>query len=195
MTTPKRDLTTGGSLFLPSARRSSSTALRVGPTPQTFPRHIAWARAARMQWRPRCRKLFATAFLDRLSVKAIETLAKYHRSAATCRCRPRLHVHQLGGAVRRVADESTAFTDPFAVTGLGDPGGLPRHERVLAVTMPCWSARNQKFLFLGLLRALAAACSNISTSTLRPPVGQRRTTSSLSVIDSGPIMRRIVCMI
>ena len=70
-----------------------------------------------MQWRPRCRKLFTSAFLDRLSNEAIETLAHYHRSAADLPVQAELHVHQLGGAVRRVADESTAFTDPFAVTG------------------------------------------------------------------------------
>jgi hypothetical protein len=46
-----------------------------------------------------------------------------------------------------------------------------------------------------LLRALAAASSNASTSTSSRPPGQRRITSSWSAMDAVPIMRRTLCRI
>jgi hypothetical protein len=74
---------------------------------------------------------FKATNLARLDDALIDELCALHREAPGPQCE--LHVHQMGGAVGRVADGSTAFTErsmPFllnAVTGWRDPDEGPAH--------------------------------------------------------------------
>ncbi|HWX97465.1 MAG TPA: FAD-binding oxidoreductase [Solirubrobacteraceae bacterium] len=76
---------------------------------------------------------FKATNLARLDDELIERLARQHESAPGPQCE--IHVHQMGGAVARVGDEDTAFSErsmPFvlnAVTGWHEPGEAVAHTQ------------------------------------------------------------------
>jgi FAD/FMN-containing dehydrogenase len=77
----------------------------LGPMP-----YLALQQLVDPLWAPGAANYFTSAFLDELPDAAIQTFADaHHRSAgqpATCE----LHIHQLGGAMARVAPDATAFS-------------------------------------------------------------------------------------
>jgi len=74
---------------------------------------------------------FKATNLARLDDELIERLRRQHESAPGAQCE--IHVHQMGGAVARVGEGDTAFSDrsmPFvlnAVTGWQDPDAAAAH--------------------------------------------------------------------
>lgn len=76
---------------------------------------------------------FKATNLARLDDELIERLVALHESAPGPQCE--VHVHQMGGAVGRVAEADTAFSErtmPFvlnAVTGWHDPGEADAHTQ------------------------------------------------------------------
>jgi FAD/FMN-containing dehydrogenase len=76
---------------------------------------------------------FKATNLARLDDELIERLCALHQSAPGPQCE--MHVHQMGGAVGRVGDGDTAFSErsmPFvlnAVTGWQDPGAAAPHTQ------------------------------------------------------------------
>jgi len=82
-------------------------------------------------WEAGAANYFTSAFLDDVPDPAVDVLVEAHgRSAlppATCE----LHVHQLGGAMSRVSEDSTAFArrrSPFLLNCIArsqDPADLP----------------------------------------------------------------------
>lgn len=56
---------------------------------------------------PGARNFFKSGYLDSLSDEAIETLVRFHGPVISPSSE--IHVHHLGGAVARVADDATAF--------------------------------------------------------------------------------------
>jgi FAD/FMN-containing dehydrogenase len=69
-------------------------------------------------WERGAANYFTSAFVDRLPDEAIETFADFHRSSPDFPVQAELHIHQLGGAMGRVASESTAFanrTSPYII--------------------------------------------------------------------------------
>ncbi|MET0789579.1 MAG: FAD-binding oxidoreductase [Cellulomonas sp.] len=72
-------------------------------------------------WPAGASNYFTSAFLDDLPAAAVDLYADAHRRAAGPPALCELHVHQLGGAVGRVATEASAFaerTAPFVVNCL-----------------------------------------------------------------------------
>jgi FAD/FMN-containing dehydrogenase len=72
-------------------------------------------------WEAGAVNYFTSTFLDRLPDEAVENLVEYQRAAADPPVQAELHIHHLGGAVARVSEESTAFTDrtsPFIINCL-----------------------------------------------------------------------------
>src|SRR6266516_2925327 len=75
---------------------------------------------------------FKATNLARLDDELVDRLCEIHLAAPGPQCE--IHVHQMGGAVGRVADGATAFAErsmPFvlnAVTGWHDPGVAASHR-------------------------------------------------------------------
>jgi FAD/FMN-containing dehydrogenase len=76
---------------------------------------------------------FKATNLARLDDELIERLCRLHASAPGAQCE--MHVHQMGGAVARVGEDDTAFSErsmPFvlnAVTGWHDEGEAAAHTQ------------------------------------------------------------------
>src|SRR5207245_6990588 len=75
---------------------------------------------------------FKATNLARLDDELVDRLCEIHLAAPGPQCE--IHVHQMGGAVARIADGATAFAErsmPFvlnAVTGWHDAAAGPSHE-------------------------------------------------------------------
>ena len=84
-------------------------------------------------WQKGINAYFKATNLARLDDELIERLCRAHASAPGAQCE--IHVHQMGGAVARVGDGDTAFSErsmPFvlnAVTGWHDPGETAAHTQ------------------------------------------------------------------
>jgi FAD/FMN-containing dehydrogenase len=84
-------------------------------------------------WQKGIHAYFKASNLARLDDQLIGRLCSQHESAPGPQCE--IHVHQMGGAVARVADRDTAFSErsmPFvlnAVTGWHDAGETDAHTR------------------------------------------------------------------
>jgi FAD/FMN-containing dehydrogenase len=82
-------------------------------------------------WEAGAANYFTSAFLDALPDEAIASYAEHHRRSADLPIQEELHIHHLGGAMGRVAPDSTAFTDrtsPFVINCIArtpDVGQLP----------------------------------------------------------------------
>ena len=83
-------------------------------------------------WRKGIHAYFKATNLARLDDQLIDRLCKIHLEAPGPQCE--IHVHQMGGAVGRVAEGATAFAErsmPFvlnAVTGWHDPDATNTHR-------------------------------------------------------------------
>jgi FAD/FMN-containing dehydrogenase len=83
-------------------------------------------------WQKGIHAYFKATNLARLDDELIDRLAELHVGAPGPQCE--VHVHQMGGAVARVADDATSFSErsmPFvlnAVTGWHDPVMGPAHR-------------------------------------------------------------------
>ena len=83
-------------------------------------------------WEKGIHAYFKATNLARLDDELIDRLRKLHLAAPGPQCE--IHVHQMGGAVARVAEDATAFSDrsmPFvlnAVTGWRDEGAGAAHR-------------------------------------------------------------------
>jgi FAD/FMN-containing dehydrogenase len=81
-------------------------------------------------WEAGAGNYFTSVFLDGLPDQAVDTLVEAQGRSAPPPATSELHVHQLGGAVRRVHENSTAFShrqSPFLLNCLGrtqDPADL-----------------------------------------------------------------------
>jgi len=62
-------------------------------------------------WGPGSANYFTSAFIDRLPDDAISTFADFHQKSADLPAQAELHIHHLGGAMGRVPEDATAFTD------------------------------------------------------------------------------------
>jgi FAD/FMN-containing dehydrogenase len=84
-------------------------------------------------WPKGIQAYFKATNLARLDDELIDRLCKIHQSAPGPQCE--IHVHQMGGAVERVAQAATAFPErsmPFvlnAVTGWHDPEASAAHRQ------------------------------------------------------------------
>ena len=83
-------------------------------------------------WGKGINSYFKATNLSRLDDELIDRLTELHLTAPGPQCE--IHVHQMGGAIARVADDATAFAErsmPFvlnAVTGWHDPSVGPAHR-------------------------------------------------------------------
>jgi FAD/FMN-containing dehydrogenase len=77
----------------------------LGPIP-----YVALQQLVDPLWGPGAVNYFTSAFLDRLPEAAIETFADAHQRSAGLPATCELHIHQLGGAMARVAPDATAFS-------------------------------------------------------------------------------------
>ena len=83
-------------------------------------------------WPTGIRAYFKATNLGRLDDQLIDRLCEVHLAAPGPQCE--VHVHQMGGAVARIADEATAFSErsmPYvvnAVTGWQDPDVGDAHK-------------------------------------------------------------------
>ena len=89
-------------------------------------------------WPKGIQSYFKATNLARLDDELVERLCEVHVAAPGPQCE--IHVHQMGGAIARVADDATAFAErsmPFvlnAVTGWQDPAvGAAHHDWARAV--------------------------------------------------------------
>src|SRR5262249_21223030 len=84
-------------------------------------------------WAPAARNFFTSVYLRTLDAETIRVLVRAH--AQTGSSRSEIHVHQLGGAVARVAEDETACVGrgaPYLVTVLArwlDPSESDEHIR------------------------------------------------------------------
>jgi FAD/FMN-containing dehydrogenase len=84
-------------------------------------------------WQKGIHAYFKATNLARLDDELIERLCRQHESAPGPQCE--IHVHQMGGAVARVGDSDTAFSERSmqfvlnAVTGWHDPGEAAAHTQ------------------------------------------------------------------
>src|SRR5579871_3271015 len=77
----------------------------LGPIP-----YLALQQLVDPLWGPGAANYFTSAFLDQLPGAAIETFADAHRRSAGLPATCELHIHQLGGAMARMAPDATAFS-------------------------------------------------------------------------------------
>jgi FAD/FMN-containing dehydrogenase len=77
----------------------------LGPIP-----YVALQQLVDPLWGPGAANYFTSAFLDQLPDAAIETFADAHRRSAGLPATCELHIHQLGGAMARMAPDATAFS-------------------------------------------------------------------------------------
>lgn len=77
----------------------------LGPIP-----YVALQQLVDPMWGPGAANYFTSAFLDKLPDAAIQTFADAHQCSAGLPATCELHIHQLGGAMARVAPGETAFS-------------------------------------------------------------------------------------
>jgi FAD/FMN-containing dehydrogenase len=80
--------------------------------------YVALQQLVDPMWGPGAANYFTSAFVDRLPDDAIAAFAGLHARSGDLPVQAEFHIHQLGGAMGRVAPDATAFTDrqsPFIV--------------------------------------------------------------------------------
>jgi FAD/FMN-containing dehydrogenase len=77
----------------------------LGPVP-----YVALQQLVDPPWGPGAANYFTSAFLDELPDAAVQKFADAHRLSAGLPATCELHIHQLGGAMARVAPDATAFS-------------------------------------------------------------------------------------
>ncbi len=121
------DLETGDSLVSEFRDVAEPIADLLGPMPY----HVIQTLIDPL-WGKGINSYFKATNLSHLDDELIERLTELHLTAPGPQCE--IHVHQMGGAIARVADDATAFAErsmPFvlnAVTGWHDPSVGPAHR-------------------------------------------------------------------
>jgi len=116
----------GEAAFAELRRVAEPVADLLGPMP-----YVAMQALVDPLWPRGIHAYFKAANLARLDDALIDALCRHHLEAPGPQCE--LHVHQVGGAVARVAEDATAFGDrtmPFllnAVTGWHTPDATDEH--------------------------------------------------------------------
>ncbi len=114
---------------------------------------------------------FKATNLTRLDDELIDRLCKIHQAAPGPQCE--IHVHQMGGAVGRVADGATAFPErsmPFvlnAVTGWHDPSAGPAHTEWARAVVEGASSASTGRAYVNFLGDSDAARSSYGDETYR----------------------------
>jgi FAD/FMN-containing dehydrogenase len=112
---------------------------------------------------------FKATNLARLDDELIDRLAALHVEAPGPQCE--IHVHQMGGAVARVADGATAFAErsmPFvlnAVTGWHDPAASEAHRDWARAVIDAASAASTGRAYVNFLGDADAARSSYGDET------------------------------
>ena len=126
-------------------------------------------------WEKGIHAYFKATNLARLDDGLIERLCDVHLAAPGPQCE--MHVHQMGGAVGRVADDATAFADrsvPFvlnAVTGWHDPAAGPAHREWARSVIDAASDASTGRAYVNFLGDADAARSSYGDATYRRLAG------------------------
>jgi FAD/FMN-containing dehydrogenase len=123
------DLAEGEDVVKPLRALGSPVVDLLGPMP-----YVELQQFVDPLWEAGAANYFTSAFIDRLPDEAVATFADFHRRSPDLPVQAELHIHQLGGAMGRVPDEATAFTDrrsPYIVNCIArtpDAADLPTHR-------------------------------------------------------------------
>jgi hypothetical protein len=129
-------------------------------------------------WEKGIHAYFKATNLARLDDGLIERLCDVHLAAPGPQCE--MHVHQMGGAVGRVADDATAFADrsvPFvlnAVTGWHDPAAGPAHREWARSVIDAASDASTGRAYVNFLGDADAAQSSYGDATYRALPAEER---------------------
>ncbi len=121
---------------------------------------------------------FKATNLARLDDELIERLREQHHSAPGPQCE--VHVHQMGGAVGRVDEGDTAFSErsmPFvlnAVTGWQDPDGTEAHTEWARAVIAAASEASTGRAYVNFLGDSGAARSSYGADTYARLVALKR---------------------
>ena len=120
-------------------------------------------------WEKGTHAYFKATNLSRLDDELINQLCEIHRAAPGPQCE--IHVHQMGGAVGRVADGATAFAErsmPFvlnAVTGWHDPDQSDAHADWARTVVDAASDASTGRAYVNFLADVTAARSSYGEAT------------------------------
>jgi FAD/FMN-containing dehydrogenase len=120
-------------------------------------------------WPKGIHSYFKATNLARLDDELIDRLCQVHQAAPGPQCE--IHVHQMGGAVARVADEASAFPErsmPFvlnAVTGWHDPAAGSAHTEWARAVIRAASDASTGRAYVNFLGDAGAARSSYSEET------------------------------
>jgi hypothetical protein len=112
---------------------------------------------------------FKATNLARLDDELVDRLCELHLAAPGPQCE--IHLHQMGGAIARVADGATAFADrsmPFvlnAVTGWHDPGVGAAHREWARKAIAAASEASTGRAYVNFLGDTDAARTSYSDET------------------------------
>jgi FAD/FMN-containing dehydrogenase len=129
-------------------------------------------------WQKGIHAYFKATNLARLDDQLIERLCEQHRSAPGPQCE--MHVHQMGGAVARVADGDTAFSErsmPFvlnAVTGWQDPDATAAHTEWARAVVAAAAEASTGRAYVNFLGDSDAARSSYGADTYARLVALKR---------------------
>ena len=122
-------------------------------------------------WQKGIHSYFKATNLARLDDELIDRLCKVHQAAPGPQCE--IHVHQMGGAVGRVAEGATAFSErsmPFvlnAVTGWHDAGAATAHTEWARAVVDAAAAESTGRAYVNFLADADAARSAYGADTYR----------------------------
>jgi FAD/FMN-containing dehydrogenase len=122
-------------------------------------------------WQKGIHSYFKATNLARLDDELIDRLCKVHQAAPGPQCE--IHVHQMGGAVGRVAEGATAFSErsmPFvlnAVTGWHDADATPAHTEWARAVVDAAAAGSTGRAYVNFLADADAARSAYGADTYR----------------------------
>jgi FAD/FMN-containing dehydrogenase len=120
-------------------------------------------------WPKGIRSYFKATNLARLDDELIARLCELHLDTPGPQCE--VHVHQMGGAVGRVADDGTAFSErsmPFVlnvVTGWHDAGAGPAHRDWARATVAAASDASTGRAYVNFLADADAARTSYGSET------------------------------
>jgi FAD/FMN-containing dehydrogenase len=104
---------TGAKVVEPLRKLGTVVSDLLGPIP-----YVELQQLVDPMWGAGAANYFTSAFIDRLPDDAVATYADFHARSGDLPVQAELHIHQLGGAMGRVPQDATAFTDrssPFIV--------------------------------------------------------------------------------
>jgi FAD/FMN-containing dehydrogenase len=120
-------------------------------------------------WQKGIHAYFKSTNLARLDDELVERLCEIHLATPGPQCE--IHVHQMGGAVGRIADGATAFAEramPFmlnAVAGWHDPDAGPAHREWARTVITAASEASTGIAYLNFLGDADATQTSYSDET------------------------------